>query len=183
MGVSGPKVAFNGRYLSFGNRYRAYIDLNDEKYEITVPTFSVHNLIFGRTYTDLGGEMIVRNLTTTEYSISEFTRRGWLNTDRDSQKVSSTIYTAADKNAKKEKDDNFAAKGGKPMYKIEGRWSDKLVLHNLATKQQSLLWQKASYPKNWQWMYGMTHFNIQLNNFPPSLQNIVAPTDTRRRPD
>lgn len=32
-------------------------------------------------------------------------------------------------------------------------------------------------------MYGMSHFSVQLNYFPKRLQNVVAPTDTRRRPD
>ena len=32
-------------------------------------------------------------------------------------------------------------------------------------------------------MYGMTRFLIQLNYFPKFLQKVVAPTDTRRRPD
>ena len=32
-------------------------------------------------------------------------------------------------------------------------------------------------------MYGMSHYHLQLNYFPKRLQNVVAPTDTRRRPD
>lgn len=32
-------------------------------------------------------------------------------------------------------------------------------------------------------MYGMTRFQLQLNYFPSFLHNVVAPTDTRRRPD
>ena len=32
-------------------------------------------------------------------------------------------------------------------------------------------------------MYGMSHFSLQMNYFPKRLQNILPPTDTRRRPD
>ncbi len=32
-------------------------------------------------------------------------------------------------------------------------------------------------------MYGMSNFTLQLNYFPSWLQEKVAPTDTRRRPD
>ena len=32
-------------------------------------------------------------------------------------------------------------------------------------------------------MYGLSHFSLQLNYFPKRLQKVVAPTDTRRRPD
>ena len=32
-------------------------------------------------------------------------------------------------------------------------------------------------------MYGMSKFHLQMNYFPSWLHNVVAPTDTRRRPD
>jgi hypothetical protein len=32
-------------------------------------------------------------------------------------------------------------------------------------------------------MYGLTNFMINLNYFPKRLQNVVSPSDTRRRPD
>jgi hypothetical protein len=32
-------------------------------------------------------------------------------------------------------------------------------------------------------MYGMSHYALQLNYLPRHLQGVVAPTDTRRRPD
>ena len=32
-------------------------------------------------------------------------------------------------------------------------------------------------------MYGMSHFSLQMNYFPTRLHGLVAPTDTRRRPD
>ena len=32
-------------------------------------------------------------------------------------------------------------------------------------------------------MYGLSHFALQLNYFPSWLDNKIAPTDTRRRPD
>ena len=46
-----------------------------------------------------------------------------------------------------------------------------------------VLWTKRPYPEQWDWMYGMSHFCLQMNYFPSWLQNTVAPTDTRRRPD
>ena len=127
--------------------------------------------------------MIIRNLKTMEYSITDFTRRGWMNTTRDSQKVDSVIYTAADKSEKPEKGESFAAKGGKPHSIIKGKWSDKLVVQQCDSKTEELVWQKSPYPENYTWMYGMTDFNLQLNSFPEHLKGKVAPTDTRRRPD
>jgi len=43
--------------------------------------------------------------------------------------------------------------------------------------------EKNEYPEKWNYMYGMSTFSLQLNYFPSWLQDQVAPTDTRRRPD
>jgi len=43
--------------------------------------------------------------------------------------------------------------------------------------------EKNEYPEKWSYMYGMSHFSLQLNYFPSWLKHEVAPTDTRRRPD
>lgn len=45
------------------------------------------------------------------------------------------------------------------------------------------VWKKNPYPEQWESMYGMSHFSLQLNYFPRRLHNVVAPTDTRRRSD
>ena len=49
--------------------------------------------------------------------------------------------------------------------------------------EPELIWTKNAYPEQWESMYGMSHFHIQLNYFPKRLHNKVAPTDTRRRQD
>jgi len=54
-GTQGVTPKFNGRFLSIEPTHRSYVDIKDEKYEICTPCFSVHNLVFGTTYTDLGG--------------------------------------------------------------------------------------------------------------------------------
>jgi hypothetical protein len=47
----------------------------------------------------------------------------------------------------------------------------------------TVIWTKTKYPENTELMYGMSHFSLQLNYFPKRLHGVVAPTDTRRRPD
>ncbi len=49
---------------------------------------------------------------------------------------------------------------GQVAYKIEGRWSDTVALINVKTGEKELIWKKSPYPENWEYMYGMTHFNI-----------------------
>lgn len=51
-------------------------------------------------------------------------------------------------------------------YKIEGKWSESLTLTNVATGEKEVIWTKAPYPENWQYMYGMTRFIINLNYLP-----------------
>lgn len=45
------------------------------------------------------------------------------------------------------------------------------------------MWTKTPYPEKVDWMYGMSHYHLQLNYFPKRLDKVIAPTDTRRRPD
>lgn len=48
---------------------------------------------------------------------------------------------------------------------------------------RELVFSKRPYPEKWDHMYGFTHFAIQLNYFPSWLHDVVAPSDSRRRPD
>lgn len=127
---------------------------------------SAHNLIIGTPYVDLGGKSIVRNITRTgEYCELEYHKRGWSSSN--SFRVDGEIY-----NVKKE-----------VVLKIDGRWNDKIYFINPRNNAKEVIWTKEPYPENWEYMYGMTRLGIQLNYFPNYLHNVVAPTDTRRRPD
>lgn len=62
--------------------YKYYIELgpavNDEKYEIELPTISAHNLIIGTPYVDLGGPSTIKNMSRPgEVCNLNFNRRGW----------------------------------------------------------------------------------------------------------
>jgi len=52
-----------------------------------------------------------------------------------------------------------------------------------AMGEAEVMWRKKPFPEKEAWMYGMTHFCLQLNYFPSKLKDIVPPTDSRRRPD
>lgn len=69
------------------------------------------------------------------------------------------------------------------MFRIEGKWSDQLTLTNLRTGESEVIWEKRPYHEKYAYMHGFTPFMVQLNYFPKRLQKVVAPTDTRRRPD
>lgn len=48
---------------------------------------------------------------------------------------------------------------------------------------QEVTWVKSPYPENWDYMYGMTQFMLQLNYLPKQMRTVIPPTDTRWRPD
>ena len=80
------------------------------------------------------------------------------------------------------------------MYKIHGNWNSRVYITKypddcftqnakLDDKNKELIFEKTAYPENWESQYGMSLFVMNLNYFPKQLHNIIAPTDTRRRPD
>lgn len=68
---------------------------------------------------------------------------------------------------------------------ITGNWVSQIFLQRVLPSKgnQELVWTKNPYPEQADFMYGMSHFALQTNYFPSWLDNVVAPTDTRRRPD
>ena len=78
------------------------------------------------------------------------------------------------------------------MYKIHGNWNNRVYIakypddsytQNAKLEEKELIFEKTAYPENWESQYGMSTFVMNLNYFPKQLHNVVAPTDTRRRPD
>lgn len=168
------KTKFNGKNLSLSPCYKYYIELgpkaNNDKYEIELPTISAHNLIIGSPYLDLSGTSTIRCMTRPgEYCSLEFHKRGW----------SASSYFRVD-------GEIFASGSSKkdpPVYRIEARWNESATLINTKTGDKEVTWVKRPYPEQWEYMYGMSHFMIQLNYLPRQLKSVIAPTDTRWRPD
>ena len=170
---------FTGKSLDFHQQYRTYIYFEDldEKYEIVAPTLSAHNLIIGTPYVDIGGTSRIRLLGSDLTCQLRFTKRGWLS--RDEFKVEGEVTRGGGKK-----------KGsGPPLYKVHGHWNSKIYVAACDEKGKvdestdECAYEKNEYPEKWSYMYGMSHFSLQLNYFPNRLKNQVAPTDTRRRPD
>jgi Oxysterol-binding protein len=100
-----------------------------------------------------------------QYAEIEYFKRGW--SESTYHRLQGEVYSAP----------------GKVAYKIEGRWSDTVALINAQTGVKEVEWKKQPYPENCEYMYGMTHFNIQFNYLPNFLVPQLPPTDTRFRPD
>ena len=75
-----PKTKFTGKNLQFHPTYKFYIELDStgEKFELSQAYLSVHNLIIGTPYVDLGGKAYIKNLNIPdEHCELEFYHRGW----------------------------------------------------------------------------------------------------------
>jgi hypothetical protein len=168
---------FTGKTMEFSQQYRAYIDMHDhkEKYEIILPVLSLHNLIIGTTYLDIGGSSTVNLIGSEDLKCSlKFTKRGWLS--KDEYKVEGEVSRVT------------SSKKNELLYKIHGNWNSKIYVTpyekgSLNNSKTELVFEKAPYPEKWEYMYGLSHFSLQLNYLPSWLKSVVAPTDTRRRPD
>ncbi len=168
------RTNFSAKGLSFKPMYKYYVELgpaqNNERYEIELPTISAHNLIIGTMYMDLGGTSTIKNLSRpNEICQLEFHTRGW---------SQSSYYRV---------DGEIFANGGQkkevPVYRLEGKWNESFWMINEKTKEKQVLWTKTPYPEQWEQMYGMSQYMLQLNYFPRQYKKAIAPTDTRWRPD
>lgn len=94
-------------------------------------------------YIDLSGKSEIKNLKNPgEVCHLNYTVRGWSN--HNAYKVDGTVFNAS----------------GKAVYKIEGKWNDKVYIVNVESGEKEMAWQKSPYPENWELMYGMSHVSL-----------------------
>ena len=146
-----------------------YLELTPykERFEIQSPGLSINNIIIGTPYLDVCGKQYIRNLACPkdQYAVIEYFKRGWSTSSY--QRVQGEIFSGPKQVA----------------YRIEGKWSDTLTIVNVATGEREVAWTKEPYPENYQYMYGMTRFLMQMNYLPNTLRPKLPPTDSRLRPD
>lgn len=131
------------------------------------PTSSVHNLVIGKMYVEHSGEVKI---------LGEGKAKGWkcvLNYHTHSfftkdQRHVTGVITDPSKNVK---------------LTLNANWADKMetmpVLPNGKQGQPTVIWRKSTPPTDSYLYYNFTVFASQLNEMDES----VAPTDSRRRPD
>jgi len=123
-----------------------HLDKFDETYELILPILSVHNLIIGTTYVDIGETMTVINVNKPNYRCEvRFERRGWFSKEEFKLQGESFITEGKDKQV---------------HYLIEGNWNNQVSITNKETKQSEVVWKKAPYPERVDYMYGMAKFHI-----------------------
>jgi hypothetical protein len=148
------KGKFTGKNVHIIPELKIYCELPawDEIYEITPSPISINNLLFGTLYIEPAGKLFIREVKKSNvFGEVEFFPRAW--------KASNSFRASG-----------FASLGSKAkkdaVYKIEGRWNESIAITNIATQEKEVVWTKNPYPEKWEYMYGFTRFQLQLNYFP-----------------
>lgn len=146
----------------------------EELYTWKKVTSSVIGIITGNPTVDNYGLMEIKNHTTGEVCLLDFKPRGW---------KASSAYIVAGK---------VVGSDGQTRWSIGGRWNDKIYARltpgyedgdnvGQKDKQATLIWQCHERPTGIP--FNLTPFVLTLNDLPDRLKPILAPTDTRLRPD
>ncbi|KAF1994372.1 hypothetical protein P154DRAFT_476060 [Amniculicola lignicola CBS 123094] len=156
----------------------------EEMYTWKKVTSSVIGIITGNPTVDNYGLMEIKNWTTGEVCLVDFKPRGW---------KASSAYQVSGK---------VLDSAGRVRWSMGGRWNDKIFARltpgfedaeidkggakldkhgNDAEHKAFLVWQCHERPTGIP--FNLTPFVVTLNDIPDKLREVVAPTDTRLRPD
>lgn len=137
--------------------------------DLVPPPTKVNNLIFGRTWVDSAGEMILTNMTTGDKVVLYFQPCGWFGANR--YEVDGYVYNANEE----------------PKILMTGKWSECLSYQPCDLEGEPLpgtelkeVWRVAEAPPNDKFQF--THFAHKLNSFDTAPKKLL-PSDSRLRPD
>ncbi|KAG5515284.1 hypothetical protein RHGRI_036355 [Rhododendron griersonianum] len=137
--------------------------------DLVPPPTKVNNLIFGRTWVDSPGEMVLSNLTTGDKVVLYFQPCGWFGAGR--YEVDGYVYNAAEE----------------PKVLITGKWNESMSYQPCDMEGEPLpgtelkeAWRIAAVPENDKFQY--TYFAHKINSFETAPKKLLA-SDSRLRPD
>ncbi|KZF24131.1 hypothetical protein L228DRAFT_90195 [Xylona heveae TC161] len=187
-GESAVKSKFYGKSFDINPLGTWFLKLRpssggEEIYTWKKVTSSVVGIITGNPTVDNYGPMEVKNWKTGDVCILDFKPRGW---------KASSAYQVTGK---------VTGADGKTRWSIGGRWNDKIYARltpgfeddldrpssvsvrsqDAGSTQAFLVWQCHERPSGIP--FNLTPFVLTLNALPESLRPVLAPTDTRLRPD
>jgi hypothetical protein len=151
----------------------------EEVYTWKKVTSTVVGILTGNPVIDNYGPMEVKNWTTGEVCYLDFKQRGW--------KASSAFQVGG----------KVVDKTGKTKWSIGGRWNEKIYARQTPGYEGSvdptegdpsgnkafLIWESHPRPPPGEIPFNITPFVVTLNHLPDTLAALIAPTDSRRRPD
>ncbi|GBG60555.1 hypothetical protein CBR_g8578 [Chara braunii] len=150
-------------------RTRVVLKRTGDVLDLVPPPTKVHNLIFGRTWIDSYGDMVLTNLTTGDKVVLYFQPCGWFGVGR--YEVDGYVYDANET----------------PKYIVSGKWNSSMGYvkcdadgEPLEGQELEKIWEVAPAPENDKYSY--TYFAHKINNFDSSPKHML-PSDSRVRPD
>lgn len=183
-GESSVKSKFYGKSFEFNPLGTWFLHIRpvdggpEELYTWKKVTSSVVGIITGNPTVDNYGLMEVKNWTTGEVCYLDFKAKGW--------KASSAFQVTG----------RVVDAQGKTRWSIGGRWNDKIYARltpgyeetidgpsSDSKGQAFLVWEAHYRPPPGEIPFNITPFVVTLNDLPDRLKPIVAPTDSRLRPD
>ncbi|XP_021863659.1 oxysterol-binding protein-related protein 3C isoform X2 [Spinacia oleracea] len=169
--TSKVKTKFLGNSLDIYpvGRTRVTLKRSGVVLDLVPPSSKVHNLIFGRTWVDSPGEMILTNLTTGDKVVLYFQPCGWFGAGR--YEVDGYVYDANEE----------------PKILMTGKWNESMSCQPCDVEGEPQpgtelkeVWHLADVPKNDKYQY--TYFAHKINSFDTSPKMLLA-SDSRLRPD
>lgn len=150
-------------------RSRVTLKRDGAVFDLVPPPTKVNNLIFGRTWIDSPGDMVLTNLTNGEKVVLYFQPCGWFGAGR--YEVDGYVYDAAEE----------------PKILMTGKWNECLSYQPCDKEGEPLpgtelkeAWRVAEAPKNDKYQY--TYFGHKINSFNTAPKKVLA-SDSRLRPD
>ncbi|XP_042435472.1 oxysterol-binding protein-related protein 3A-like [Zingiber officinale] len=165
------KTKFLGNSLEIYplGRTRVKLKKDDVILDLVPPLTKVNNLIFGRTWTDSPGEMIMTNLTTGDKVVLYFQPCGWFGAGR--YEVDGYVYSAEEE----------------PKILMTGKWNESMSCQPCDQEGEPLpgtelkeVWRLAAAPENDKFQY--TYFAHKINSFDTAPKRFLA-SDSRLRSD
>uniref|UniRef100_A0A2P2LDM3 Oxysterol binding protein n=3 Tax=Rhizophora mucronata TaxID=61149 RepID=A0A2P2LDM3_RHIMU len=137
--------------------------------DLVPPATKVSNLIFGRTWIDSPGEMVLTNMTTGDKVVLYFQPCGWFGAGR--YEVDGYVYNANEE----------------PKILMTGKYNESMNYQPCDMEGEPCpgtelkeVWRVADAPKNDKFQY--TYFAHKINSFGTAPKKLLA-SDSRLRPD
>ncbi|KAH6798156.1 Oxysterol-binding family protein [Perilla frutescens var. hirtella] len=138
-------------------------------FDLVPPPSKANNIIFGRTWVDSPGDMILTNLTTGEKVVLYFQPCGWFGAGR--YEVDGYVYDAEEE----------------PKFLMTGKCNEFMSYQPCDSEGEPTpgselkeVWRAADAPQNDKFQY--THFAHKLNSFETAPKKLL-PSDSRLRSD
>ncbi|XP_032875405.1 oxysterol-binding protein-related protein 1 isoform X3 [Amblyraja radiata] len=206
-----PKLKFWGKSVEAEPKGIITLELNkhNESYTWSNPTCCVHNIIVGRLWIEQYGNVEIINHKSGEKCILNFKPCGLFGKelhkvegyiqDKSKRKlcaiygkwteclwsVDPSTFDSYKKNDKRNAEEKKLTKSSVASEKPD---LDDMPLPDTSESVQvipgsRLLWRIAPRPPNSEQMYNFTNFAMSMNELDKEMENVIAPTDCRLRPD